>query len=133
VALMDMAHRWRKVLGGGMRQSGLLAAAALHAVQHHVERLDQDHVLAQRLAGGLHGLPGIAVRSAQTNIVFVDVANGLAPELLAHLRHDGVLATGMVRPRFVTHLDVDAAGIDQALASVRRFASAHSAALSASV
>ena len=130
-ALMDKAHRWRKVLGGGMRQSGLLAAAALHALEHHVQRLHQDHVLAQRLATGLQGLPGIAVRSAQTNIVFVDVANGLAPELLAHLRQDGVLATGQVRPRFVTHLDVDAAGIDQALASVRRFAAIHTAALSA--
>ena len=116
-ALMDKAHRWRKVLGGGMRQSGLLAAAALHALEHHV----------------LQGLPGISVRSAQTNIVFVDVANGLAPELLAHLSQDGVLATGMVRPRFVTHLDVDAAGIDQALASVRRFAVTHAHALSASV
>ncbi len=132
VALMDKAHRWRKVLGGGMRQAGLLAAAALHALEHHVERLHQDHVLAQRLATGLQGLPGIAVRSAQTNIVFVDVANGLAPELLAHLRQDGVLATGQVRPRFVTHLDVDAAGIDQALASVRRFADANTAALGAS-
>jgi len=131
-ALMDKAHRWRKVLGGGMRQSGLLAAAALHALEHHVQRLHQDHVLAQRLATGLQGLPGIAVRSAQTNIVFVDVANGLAPELLAHLRQDGVLATGQVRPRFVTHLDVDAAGLDQALASVRRFAAIHTAALSAS-
>ena len=132
-ALMDKAHRWRKVLGGGMRQSGLLAAAALHALEHHVQRLHQDHVLAQRLVTGLQGLPGISVRSAQTNIVFVDVANGLAPELLAHLRQDGVLATGMVRPRFVTHLDVDVAGIDQALASVRRFAVTHAHALSASV
>ena len=132
-ALMDKAHRWRKVLGGGMRQSGLLAAAALHALEHHVQRLHQDHVLAQRLATGLQGLPGISVRSAQTNIVFVDVANGLAPELLAHLSQDGVLATGMVRPRFVTHLDVYAAGIDQALASVRRFAVTHAHALSASV
>ena len=133
VALMDKAHRWRKVLGGGMRQSGLLAAAALHALEHHVQRLHQDHVLAQLMATGLQGLPGISVRSAQTNIVFLDVANGLAPELLAHLRQDGVLATGMVRPRFVTHLDVDASGIDQALASVRRFAVTHAHALSASV
>ena len=133
MALVDKAHRWRKVLGGGMRQSGLLAAAALHALEHHVERLQQDHELAQRLATGLQGLPGIAVRSAQTNIVFVDVANGLAAELLAHLRQDGVWATGAVRPRFVTHLDVDAAGIDQALASVRRFAATHTPALTARV
>ena len=132
-ALVSKAHRWRKVLGGGMRQSGLLAAAALHALENHVQRLEHDHGLAQRLATGLHGLPGIVVRSAQTNIVFVDVANGLAPALLDHLRQDHVLVTGLVRPRFVTHLDVDAAGIDQALASVRRFADANNAALSASV
>ena len=132
-ALVSKAHRWRKVLGGGMRQSGLLAAAALHALENHVQRLEQDHELAQRLATGLQGLPGIVVRSAQTNIVFVDVANGLAPALLDHLRQDGVLVNGVVRPRFVTHLDVDATGIDQALASVRRFADANTAALSASV
>ena len=132
-ALMAKAHRWRKVLGGGLRQSGVLAAAAMHALDHHVPGLAQDHALAQRLAAGLQGLPGMAVVSAQTNIVFLDVAHGLAPALLAHLRQDGVLATGMVRPRFVTHLDVDAAGIDQALASVRRFVAAHTHALSASV
>ena len=132
-ALVSKAHRWRKVLGGGMRQSGLLAAAALHALENHVQRLEHDHGLAQRLATGLHGLPGIVVRSAQTNIVFVDVASGLAPALLDHLRQDHVLVTGLVRTRFVTHLDVDAAGIDQALASVRRFADANTVALSASV
>jgi threonine aldolase len=97
-----------------------------------VQRLEHDHGLAQRLATGLQGLPGIVVRSAQTNIVFVDVANGLAPALLDHLRQDHVLVNGLVRPRFVTHLDVDAAGIDQALASVRRFADANTAALGAS-
>jgi len=131
-AVVGKAHRWRKVLGGGMRQSGLLAAAALHALENHVQRLEHDHALAQRLATGLHGLPGIVVRSAQTNIVFVDVAHGLAPALLDHLRQDGVLVNGLIRPRFVTHLDVDAAGIDQALASVRRFADANTAALGAS-
>jgi threonine aldolase len=124
-ALMANAHRWRKVLGGGLRQSGVLAAAALHALDHHVPGLAQDHALAQRLAAGLQGLPGMAVVSAQTNIVFLDVANGLAPELLAHLRQDGVLATGMARLRLVTHLDVDAAGIDQALASMQAFAATH--------
>ena len=104
-----------------MRQSGVLAAAALHALDHHVQRLSVDHGLAKRLADGLHGLPGLTVRSAQTNIVFVDVADGRGPALLAHLQADGVLATGLLGLRFVTHLDVDAAGIDHALASVRRF------------
>ncbi|MEY3550010.1 MAG: hypothetical protein RL520_678 [Pseudomonadota bacterium] len=120
-ALIQKAHRARKMLGGGMRQSGLLAAAALYALNHHVARLAQDHVLAQRLATGLQGIPGLSVRSADTNIVFVDVAHGKGAALLAHLQQEHVLATGMIGLRFVTHLDVDAAGIDHAVASVRRF------------
>jgi threonine aldolase len=119
--LIEQALRWRKVLGGGMRQSGILAAAALHALDHHIDRLADDHVLAQRLAQGLQGLPGLSVRSAQTNIVFVDVADGRGPALLAELKAQGVLATGLIGLRFVTHLDVDAQGVDQAIACIRRF------------
>ena len=119
--LIRRALRWRKMLGGGLRQSGLLAAAAHHALDHHVTRLADDHALAQRLARGLAGIEGLSVRSAQTNIVFVDVANGRGPDLLAHLERDGVLATGLIGLRFVTHLDVDTAGIDRALASVKAF------------
>ncbi|MDP2986976.1 GntG family PLP-dependent aldolase, partial [Hydrogenophaga sp.] len=119
--LIRRALRWRKMLGGGLRQSGLLAAAAHHALDHHVHRLADDHALAQRLAQGLADIDGLAVRSAQTNIVFVDVANGRGPDLLAHLARDGVLATGLIGLRFVTHLDVDAAGIDRAIASTRVF------------
>jgi len=119
--LIRRALRWRKMLGGGLRQSGLLAAAAHHALDHHVKRLADDHALAQRLAQGLAGIEGLSVRSAQTNIVFVDVANGRGPDLLAHLERDGVLATGLIGLRFVTHLDVDAAGIEHALASVKAF------------
>jgi threonine aldolase len=119
--LIHKAHRARKMLGGGMRQSGVLAAAALHALDHHVNRLIDDHALAKRLADGLQGLPGLTVRSAQTNIVFVDVADGRGPALLAHLQDNHVLATGLLGLRFVTHLDVDAAGIDHAIACVRRF------------
>jgi len=119
--LIDRAHRLRKMAGGGLRQAGMLAAAALHALEHHVDRLTDDHALAQRLAAGLAGVPGLTVRSAQTNIVFVDVGDGLGPALLEHLKADGVLATGLIGLRFVTHLDVDAMGIDHALASVRRF------------
>ena len=84
-------------------------------------RLARDHVLAQRLASGLQGIPGLSVRSADTNIVFVDVVHGKGAALLAHLQQEQGLATGMIGLRFVTHLDVDAAGIDHALASVRRF------------
>jgi len=120
-ALIDRARRWRKMAGGGLRQAGLLAAAALHALDHHVSRLAQDHARARQLADGLAGIPGLSVRSAQTNIVFVDVADGRGPELLAFLQSQGVLATGLIGLRFVTHLDVDDAGIERAVAAVRRF------------
>jgi threonine aldolase len=104
-----------------MRQAGLLAAAASHALDHHLDRLAEDHVLARRLAQGLQGVPGLSVRWASTNIVFVDVADGRGPALLEHLKQQGVLATGLIGLRFVTHLDVDAAGIDHAVSSVRQF------------
>jgi threonine aldolase len=119
--LIAKALRWRKVLGGGLRQSGVLAAAALYALDHHVDRLADDHALAQRLAQGLQGISGLGVRSAQTNIVFVDVADGRGPGLLEALKAQGVLATGLIGLRFVTHLNVDAAGIDHAVACIRRF------------
>jgi threonine aldolase len=123
--LIARAHRIRKMTGGGMRQVGLLAAAASHALDHHLDRLADDHALAQRLATGLQGIDGLRVRSAQTNIVFVDVDNGLGPDLLAFLKLQGVLATGLIGLRFVTHLDVDAAGIDRTVACVHAFFNEH--------
>lgn len=115
------ARRWRKMAGGGLRQAGLLAAAAHYALQHHVERLRADHELARRLAEGLQGLDGLKVEVPQTNIVFADVAPERGAALIAHLKSHGVLATGLYRLRFVTHLDIDAAGIDRAIAAVRQF------------
>jgi len=119
------AHRWRKMAGGGMRQAGLLAAAASHALEHHVLRLADDHALARRLAAGLQGLPGVAVEAPQTNIVFVDVASdalaGRAEGVVGHLKAHGVLVTGLYRLRFVTHLDVDADGVDRAIAAMRAY------------
>ncbi|HZF84341.1 MAG TPA: GntG family PLP-dependent aldolase [Burkholderiaceae bacterium] len=122
------AHRIRKMAGGGMRQAGLLAAAALHALDHHVERLAEDHALARRLAEGLAAVPGLRVEAPQSNIVFVDLegdAAALGTALIEHLKAQGVLATGLYRLRFVTHLDVDAEGVDRAIAAVRGFFSAH--------
>jgi threonine aldolase len=119
--LIERARRLRKMAGGGLRQSGFLAAAAHHALDHHVDRLAVDHALAAQLAEGLQGIAGLTVRSAQTNIVFVDVADGRGPALLEFLQHNGVLATGLIGLRFVTHLDVDAAGIEHALACIRRY------------
>ena len=123
-AFIRGAHRWRKMLGGGMRQAGVLAAAARHALDHHVARLADDHALAQRLAAGLAGLPGLTVEAPQTNIVFADLGGPRANGLIEHLRARGVLATGLYRLRFVTHLDVDAAGVDRAVAAVREHLSA---------
>jgi threonine aldolase len=84
--------------GGGMRQAGVLAAAASHALDHHIDRLAEDHALARRLAGGLAGIDGVQVEAPHTNIVFVDLS-GPAREksagLLAHLASRGVLATGL--------------------------------------
>lgn len=120
-ALIAQARRIRKMVGGGLRQVGLMAAAADHALTHHVDRLADDHALARRLATGLAALPGVTVTPPQTNIVFVQVADGRGPALLAHLQARGVLATGLIGLRFVTHLDIDAAGIDHAIAAAADF------------
>jgi len=118
------ARRHRKMLGGGMRQVGLLAAAASHALDHHIDRLADDHALARRLADGLGSIAALQVVPPQTNIVFATVQGGRGAALLDHLKARGVLATGLIGLRFVTHLDVDAVGIDHAIAATREFFSA---------
>jgi threonine aldolase len=118
------AHRIRKMAGGGMRQAGMLAAAASYALDHQVLRLEQDHALATRLADGLRGIEGLEVETPMTNIVFVDLvgaARDRSAALQQHLKSQGVLITGLYRLRFVTHLDVDAAAVDRACAAVRQF------------
>lgn len=117
--LVARAHRVRKMLGGGLRQSGVLAAAALHALDHHVERLSDDHRHAQLLAQGLMGLEGVHVTPPQTNIVFVDLAPALSDGLVARLAAAGLLCTGGPRLRLVTHLDVGADDIERAVALLR--------------
>ena len=122
------AHRIRKMVGGGMRQAGILAAAGSYALDHHVARLADDHALARRLADGLQGLPGVVVEPPQTNIVFVDLVEGAKARgvgLIPHLKSHGVLATGLYRLRFVTHLDVDAAGIDHTVSVIRAYFEHH--------
>lgn len=118
-ALIARAHRIRKMLGGGMRQAGVLAAAALHALDHHVERLAEDHANARRLAEGLQGLPGVTVEMPQTNILFVDLAPEKAPGVVDRLKAAGVLCTGLYRLRLVTHLEVSRDDIDRALRVLR--------------
>ena len=114
------AHRIRKMLGGGMRQVGVLAAAVQHALDHHVERLAEDHAHARALAEGLQGLPGVVVHPPQTNIVFIDVAPERAAGVVDRLRAAGVLCTGLYRLRLVTHLDVSADDVTRATAVLRQ-------------
>jgi threonine aldolase len=118
---IEQARRWRKMLGGGLRQAGVLAAAGLYALEHNVERLAQDHANAQALADGLRGIPGIEVEGPHTSMVFVRVPADRAVQLQAHLRGHGVLASAAPRMRLVTHLDVDSVGVSQAIAAFKSF------------
>ena len=118
------ARHFRKMLGGSMRQSGVLGAAALYALDHHVERLADDHANARRLAAGLDRLPGLGVdaQEVQTNLVYVDVGPELgdAFRLQERLEAAGVLslAETTTRLRFVTHLHLSDADIDGAIERV---------------
>jgi threonine aldolase len=115
------ARRLRKMLGGGMRQAGVLAAAGSHALAHNIPRLAEDHDHAARLAAGLARHPQLDVAPAQTNMVFVGVPDAIAAPFAAHLAAEGILITGTTRQRWVTHLDVGAADVDRAIAGVDRF------------
>jgi threonine aldolase len=124
-AFIDEAWRFKQQMGGAMRQAGIIAAACLYALDHHVERLAEDHANAHRLAEGLAEIQGIAVDPAmiETNIVWFEAAGRFtAGEVAASLREQGVLigAFGPRRMRAVTHLDVDRAGIDRALLALER-------------
>ena len=103
---IEGARRWRKVLGGGMRQVGILAAAGLYALEHHVERLADDHANAAHLAAELSDVEGLHVHPVQTNMVWVDLSPKVAPGFVAKLAAQGVLVSGDVRVRLVMHLDV---------------------------
>jgi threonine aldolase len=120
-ALLKRAHRWRKVLGGGMRQSGILAAACLYALEHHFERLAEDHANAERLAQGLRGIEKIQVLAQATNMVFAAVPAERCAGLQAHLESRGMLAQIGPSTRLVTHLDVSSAAVDAVVAAVKDY------------
>jgi threonine aldolase len=123
-ALIERAHRWRKVLGGGMRQAGILAAAGLHALTHHVDRLAEDHANAAALAQGLAGIDEVGIDDAalQTNMVFITIdPPEKAPALQRHLKTRGILISGRVGFRLVTHLDIAWADIDRMVAATKEF------------
>ena len=114
------ARRWRKALGGGMRQSGVLAAAGLYALENHVERLAEDHENAKVLAAGLRQL-GLTVAPWQTNVVYVDIAREHLEGLKAFLVSRGILVTVAPRTRLMTHMDVSRPQIDAVLQAFREY------------
>ena len=107
-----VAHRWRKALGGGLRQAGVLAAAGLYALKHHVARLAEDHANAELLAAGLRN-SGVQVEPVQTNIVFAAIPARHVNGLQQHLAQRGILASIGERTRLVTHLDVSRQGVQE--------------------
>lgn len=114
-ALIAKARRWRKVVGGGMRQAGMLAAAGLHALDHQVERLADDHRHAAQLGAALAEL-GYQVEPVQTNMVYLALGDE-APALQAFLAEHGIRISPAPRLRLVTHLDVGAVDIDAVIAA----------------
>ncbi|WP_110667630.1 low-specificity L-threonine aldolase [Salinicola halophilus] len=122
-AFIDTARRWRKVVGGGMRQVGMLAAACEYALEHHLPTLTQDHAKAARLAEGLDGIDGITVTRRATNMVFVRFEReGFDPaHLHAWLRERDILVGALYAPRFVTHRDVSEAQIERVIEAMRDY------------
>jgi threonine aldolase len=123
---IEEAWRWKHRLGGAMRQAGIIAAAGLYALDHHVERLADDHANARRLADLLAAIPGVRLDppEVETNLVFLDITKTgwTAPVLSRRLREEGIGmgAENAARLRAVTHLDVDRAAVEQAAATMRR-------------
>lgn len=116
------ARRWRKMVGGGMRQAGILAAAGLYAIDHHVDRLAEDHANAARLGEGLARITALKVSPVQTNMVFVQVPPAAVAGLAAHLKAAGIIAIAGPTMRLVTHHDVSAADIDRVIAAFEAWA-----------
>jgi len=123
-AFIDEAWRCKQQMGGAMRQAGIIAAGGVYALRHHVKRLAEDHANARRLAEGLARLPGVRLdpSTIETNIVFFDLTGSLsAPAAVERMLARGVRmgALGARTIRAVTHLDVDGAGVERALAVAR--------------
>jgi threonine aldolase len=117
-AFIKEARRWRKMVGGGMRQAGVLAAAGIVALTEMVERLHDDHLNARRLAEGLANIPGFDVDlvTVQTNMVFFTLADSLADKFRPFMAEKGIIVSDRPSPiRVVTHYDIDAADIEYVL------------------
>ena len=118
---VERARRWRTMLGGGMRQAGVLAAAGMYAIENNVERLADDHANAARLAKGLAEISQLKITAPQTNIFFVDVPEEDVAGLRAHLKSLNISCTVGPVTRLVTHLDVDAEKVDRVLTAFKSY------------
>jgi threonine aldolase len=122
--LIEKARRTRKMVGGGLRQVGILAAAGIYALEHNVAGLADDHANATTLAKGLAAYEQLKVTMPDTNIVFVEVDGKIAADFTTHLAARGIGITSAysaTKQRWVTHLDVDSVAVENALAEVRAF------------
>lgn len=121
--LIKKARRWRKVLGGGMRQAGVLAAAGIIALTQHIERLAEDHANAKRLALGLTAIEDVAIdpEAVQTNVLFASVSEETLAPLQQHLNAAGIIITPGHPIRLMTHLDVTAQDVDTVIDAMQDF------------
>ena len=120
-AFIERAHRWRKMLGGGMRQAGYIAAACIYALENNVQRLHDDHENALALANGLRDVQEITVLAQATNVVFLNIPEAHAPQLEAFLKDRGMLIQGVYAARLVTHHDVSRANVDAFISAVKDY------------
>ena len=120
--IIEKARRIRKMLGGGMRQAGFLAAAGIYALEHNVDRLLDDHGNAKILADSLAEFPGISILSADTNVIFIQINDSIQEGFEEHLAKGGVAVSGRYNSmRWVTHMDVDAVSIQGAIEHIKLF------------
>jgi len=120
-AFVEQGKRWRKMLGGGMRQAGVIAAAGLYALEHNVERLADDHANAAALSSGLARIDALQVTTPQTNIFYVDMPAAACAPLAQALARQRIRATIGPHTRLVTHLDVSAEDVQKVLQAFQTF------------
>jgi threonine aldolase len=120
-ALIEQGKRWRKMLGGGMRQAGVIAAAGLYALEHNVQRLADDHENASALSRGLAAIDGLTVTTPQTNIFYVDMPAAACEPLREALARERIRASIGPHTRLVTHLDISKDDVARTVAAFEAF------------
>lgn len=120
-AFIEQGKRWRKMLGGGMRQAGVIAAAAHYALEHNVDRLAEDHRNAADLSAGLARIEQLTVTTPQTNIFYVEIPEAACAPLSEALARQGIRASIGLHTRLVTHLDVSSADVQTTIAAFEAF------------